>query len=65
MALNLGRATVLELAAVNLSLAESIAEQQGARDHSALGQISCTAEPTTGEKLARQVIPAQNVILIS
>lgn len=56
VALNLGRATVLELAAVNLSLAESIAEQQGARDHSALGQISCTAEPTTGEKLARQVL---------
>ncbi|KAL5460129.1 hypothetical protein EMCRGX_G033556 [Ephydatia muelleri] len=55
-ALNLGRATVLELAAVNLSLAESIAQQQGARDRITLGQISCTAEPTTGEKLARQVL---------
>ena len=54
--LNLGRATVLELAAVNLSLAESITQQQNAKDQIVLGQISCMAEPTTGEKLAKQVI---------
>ena len=53
---------MLELAAVNLSLTESIAQQQCAKDQITLGQVSCAAEPTTGEKLARQVIIPSNLV---